>query len=199
MVVFYVMKISRDFKYVCLLAFVTFNAILLGYVTNSDRTIEALKAALPISNSTDQMVRLQSVISNHSDDIKAIRNSTSAQVQVLKSIAQGFAISSAQIMFATLAVFLLGVTLVIYGLRLTLRGAKQTSRYFKVIMGALLSPVIVIIMAYQLGIAFRAPLEIYKIAPPLLIISLLLWIPTGVILFLLVADRKLMQHLEHHQ
>jgi hypothetical protein len=193
------MKISRDFKYVCLLAFVTFNAILLGYVTNSDRTIEALKAALPISNSTDQMVRLQSVISNHSDDIKAIRNSTSAQVQVLKSIAQGFAISSAQIMFATLAVFLLGVTLVIYGLRLTLRGAKQTSRYFKVIMGALLSPVIVIIMAYQLGIAFRAPLEIYKIAPPLLIISLLLWIPTGVILFLLVADRKLMQHLEHHQ
>ena len=199
MVVFYVMKISRDFTYVCLLAFVTVNAILLGYVTNSDRTIEALKAALPLSNSTDQLVRLQSVISNHSDDIKAIRNSTSAQVQVLKSIAQGFAISSAQIMFATLAVFLLGVTLVIYGLRLTLRGPKQTSRYFKAIMCALLSPVIVIIMAYQLGIAFSAPLEIYKIAPPLLIISLLLWIPTGVIIFLLVADRKLMQHLEHQQ
>ena len=199
MVVFYVMKISRDFTYVCLLAFVTVNAILLGYVTNSDRTIGALKAALPLSNSTDQLVRLQSVISNHSDDIKAIRNSTSAQVQVLKSIAQGFAISSAQIIFATLAVFLLGVTLVVYGLRLTLRGPKQTSRYFKAIMCALLSPVIVIIMAYQLGIAFRAPLEIYKIAPPLLIISLLLWIPTGVIIFLLVADRKLMQHLEHRQ
>jgi hypothetical protein len=191
------MKISGYFKYVCLLAFVTVNAILLGYVTSSDITIGALKAALPLSNSTDQMVRIQSVISNHSDDIKAIRNSTSAQVQVLKSIAQDFAISS--VMFATLAVFLLGVTLVIYGLRLTLRGAKQTSRYFKVIMCALLSPVIVIIMAYQLGIAFRAPLEIYKIASPLLIISLLLWIPTGVIVFLLVADRKLMQHLEHHQ
>jgi hypothetical protein len=197
MVVFYAMKISRDFTYVCLLAFVTVNVILLCYVTNSDRTIGALKAALP--NSTDQMVRLQGVTSNHSDDIKAIRNSTSAQVQVLKSIAQGFAISSAQIMFATLAVFLLGVTLVIYGLRLTLRGPKQTSRYFKAMMCALLSPVIIIIMAYQLGIAFRAPLEIYKIAPPLLIISLLLWIPTGVIIFLLVADNKLMRHLEHRQ
>ena len=197
MVVFYAM--NRDFTYVCLLAFVTVNAILLSYVTNSDRTIGALKPALPLSNSTDQMVRLQSVISNHSDDIKAIRNSTSAQIRVLKSIAQGFAVSSAQIMFATLAVFLLGVTLVIYGLRLTLRGPKQTSRYFKAIMCALLSPVIVIIMAYQLGIAFRAPLEIYKIAPPLLIISLLLWIPTGVIIFLLVADRKLMQHLEQRQ
>ncbi len=33
-------------------------------------------------------------------------------------------------------------------------------------------------------------------ATPLLIISLLLWIPTGIIIFLLVADRKLMQHLE---
>jgi hypothetical protein len=197
MVVFYAMKNSRDFTYVCLLAFVTVNVILLCYVTNNDRTIGALKAALP--NSTDQMVRLQGVTSNHSDDIKAIRNSTSAQVQVLKSIAQGFAISSAQIMFATLAVFLLGVTLVIYGLRLTLRGPKQTSRYFKAMMCALLSPVIIIIMAYQLGIAFRAPLEIYKIAPPLLIISLLLWIPTGVIIFLLVADNKLMRHLEHRQ
>ena len=66
-------------------------------------------------------------------------------------------------MFATLAVFVFGVTLVIYGLRLTLGGPKQTSRYFKGIMCALLSPVIVIIMAYQLGIAFSAPLEINKI------------------------------------
>jgi hypothetical protein len=48
MVVFYAMKISRDFTYVCLLAFVTVNAILLGYVTNSDGTIGALKAALPL-------------------------------------------------------------------------------------------------------------------------------------------------------
>ena len=66
-------------------------------------------------------------------------------------------------------------------------------------MCALISPVIVIITAYQLGIAVRAPLEIYKIAPPLLIISLLLWIATGVIIFLLIADNKLMRHLEHRE
>ena len=66
-------------------------------------------------------------------------------------------------------------------------------------MCALISPVIAIITAYQLGIAFQAPLEIYKIAPPLLIISLLLWIPTGVIIFLFVADNKLMRHLEHRE
>jgi len=125
---------------------------------NNDRSIGALETAHShlknLGNSTDQMVPLQSRISNQSDDIKAIRNPTSAQVQVLKSIAQGFAISSAQFMFTTLAVSLLGVTLIIYGLRLTLRAPKQTSRYFKAMMCALLSRVIIVVMAYQLGIAF---------------------------------------------
>lgn len=196
---FYVVTISRDFRYTTLLTFVTLNVILFSYVMNSDKTVavsETTHSQLKSTSSTDQIIRLQSLKSNQSDDIKAIRNSTSAQVEVLKSIAQGFQIASAQIMFTTLAVFLLGVTLIIYGLRLTLRAPKQTSRYFKAMMCALLSPVIVIVLAYQLGIAFGAPLEIYKIAQPLLIISLLLWIPTGIIIFLLVADRKLMQHLE---
>jgi hypothetical protein len=171
--------------------------LIVDYTMNSDRILEV--AAVPLSNSTDQTVRLNSAISNHSDDIKAIRNSTAAEVQVLKSMAEAFAQQSAQIMYTTLAVFLLGVTLIIYGLRLTLRAPKQTSRYFKAMMCALLSPVIVIVMAYQLGIAFGAPLEVYRIVPPLLLITLLLWIPTGVIIFLLVADRKLMQHLQNSQ
>src|SRR5215813_7113784 len=92
-------------------------------------------------------------------------------------------------MFRTLVVFLMGVTLVIYGLRLTLRAPMQTSRYFKAMMCALLSPVIIVVMAYQLGIAFGAPLEIYKIAEPLLLISLLPCTPTGIIIFLFWCDR----------
>jgi hypothetical protein len=155
MVVFYVMKISRNFTYASFLTFVTLNIVLLSYVMNNDRSIGALETThshlKSRGNSTDQMVLLQSLKSNQSDDIKAIRNSTAAQLQVLKSIAQGFAISSAQFMFTTLAVFLLGVTLIIYGLRLTLRAPKQTSRYFKAMMCALLSPVIILIMAYQLS------------------------------------------------
>jgi hypothetical protein len=63
----------------------------------------------------------------------------------------------------------------------------------------LLSPVIVIVLVYQLGIVFGSPLEIYKILPPLLLITLLLWIPIGIIVFLLVADNKLMRHLEHRE
>jgi hypothetical protein len=193
------MKISRDLTCACILTFVAINVLILivDYTMNSDRILEV--AAVPISNSTGQTVRLNSVISNHSDDIKAIRHSTAAEVQVLKSMTEAFAQQSAQIMYTTLGVFLLGVTLIIYGLRLTLRAPKQTSRYFKAMMCALLSPVIVIVLVYQLGIAFGSPLEIYKILPPLLLITLLLWIPIGVIVFLLVADNKLMRHLEHRE
>jgi len=89
--------------------------------------------------------------------------------------------------------------LIIYGLRLTLRAPKQTSRYFKAMMCALLSPVIVIVLVYQLGIAFGSSLEMYKIVPALLLITSLLWIPIGIIVFLLVADNKLMRHLEHRE
>jgi len=130
--------------YACILTFVAGNLLILilDYTTSSDR--EA--AAVPLSNFAGQTVRLQSVISNHPDDIKVIRNSTSAQVQVLKSMVEAFVISSAQIMYTTLGVFLLGMTLIIYGLRLTLRAPKQTSRYFKAMMCALVSPVIIIVL-----------------------------------------------------
>jgi len=101
--------VSRHFTSVCMLTLIV-NAILLGYISNGDRTLEA---ALPQNNSIN---RLQSSISNQSDDIKSIRNSTAAEVQVLKNIAQGFQITSTQIMFTTLTVFLLGVTLIIYGM-----------------------------------------------------------------------------------
>jgi hypothetical protein len=194
------MKISRDVTYVSFLTFVTLNMILLAYVTNIDRTIAASETThtqlKSISNSTDQMARLQSLISNQSDDIKAIRNSTSAEVQLLKSIAQGAAKTSTQVMGTTLSVFLLGVTLILYGLRLTLRAPKQTGRYFKAMMWALITPVIALIAVYQIGTLLGTPIEIYKADEPFFFISVLLLIPVAIIIFLLIAERRLMQHLE---
>jgi hypothetical protein len=195
------MKISRDVTYVSFLTFVTLNMILLAYVTNIDRTIAASETThsqlKSISNSTDQMARLQSLISNQSDDIKAIRNSTAAEVQLFKSITQGSAKTSTQIMFTTLSVFFLGVTLIIYGLKLTLRAPKQTSRYLKVVMWALITPVIALIAIYQIGTLLGTSIEIYKADEPFFFISVLLLIPVAIIIFLLIAERKLMQHLEH--
>ena len=70
--VFYVMKITRDLTYACILTFVAVNVLILiaDYTMNSDRLLEV--AAVPLSNSTDQTVRLNSVISSHSDALKLL-------------------------------------------------------------------------------------------------------------------------------
>jgi hypothetical protein len=192
--------ISRDVTYVSFLTFITLNMIPFGYVTNIDRSIAALETTHTqlnsIGNSTEQIIQLRSLISKQSDDMKAIRNSTSAEVQLLKGIVQGAAKTSTQVMGTTLSVFLLGVTLILYGLRLTLRAPKQTGRYFKAMMWALITPVIALIAVYQIGTLLGTPIEIYKADEPFFFISVLLLIPVAIIIFLLIAERRLMQHLE---
>jgi hypothetical protein len=67
--------------------------------------------------------------------------------------------------------------------------------YILRMMCALISVVVILVLVYHLGIALGALLQIYKVAKPLLLFSLLLWIRTGVIIFLLIADNKSMRHL----
>ena len=135
----------------------------------------------------------RNISSNQSEDIKAIRNSMSEQVQLLRNIMQGFARSSTQNSFAALAVFLLATTLLLYGLRLTIRAtSKEASAYFKVMMWALITPVIVIIVIYQFGILTGTSLGILKLSEPFFFISLLLCIPVGIILFLLIAEQRIL-------
>jgi len=136
----------------------------------------------------------RSISSNQSDDIKAIKNSMSEEVQLLKNMTQGFAKTSTQASFAGLGVFLLGITLVLYGLRLTVRAtSKETSIYFKVMMWALITPVLILTAIYQLGILTGVPLlEFFKTNEPFFFISLLLWIPAAVIIFLMIAEHRIL-------
>ena len=164
--------------------------ILLAYITNFDRVITAFAESQPqvnsISNLTDQMGRLKNLAANQSSDIKDIKKLTSEEVQLLKSLGQEFSKTTTQSSFTALGVFFLGITLVIYGLRLTLKATdRRTSRYFKAMMWALITPAIALIATYQIGI------PIYKSDDPFFLISLLLMIPTGIIIFLLIAERRL--------
>jgi hypothetical protein len=133
------------------------------------------------------------ISSNQSEDIRAIRNSMSEEVQLLKNMTQGFAKTSTQASFAALAVFLLGMTLVIYGLRLTVRTmGKEISIYFKIMMWGLIAPVIAIIVIYQLGILTRTRLEFVNTNEPFFFISILLLVPVGIVVFLLIAERRVL-------
>jgi len=164
--------------------------ILLGCVTNINRLIPAFAESQSqinsTSNFTNYMVQQKNLVSNLSSDIKDIKKFSSEQVRLLKSLGQGFSKTTTQASFTSLGVFFLGITLVIYGLRLTLKGTdRRTSRFFKAMMWGLITPVIALIALYQIGI------PIYKSDDSFFFISVLLMIPAAIIIFLLIAERRL--------
>lgn len=163
--------------------------IFLGHVTNFDRLIPALAASSQVngtSNLTDQIVQVKNLASNQSSDIKDIKKLMSQEVELLKSMGQGFSKTTTQASFTALAVFFLGMTLVIYGLRLTLKATdRRTSLYFRAMMLGLITPVIALLAIYHFGI------PLYKLDDSFFLISVLLMIPVAMIIFLLIAEGRL--------
>lgn len=155
------------------------------------------------TNFTDQLVQQKNSVSNQSSDIKDIKKLTSEEVQLLKTMGQGLVKTTTQASFTALGVFLIGLSLVIYGLRLTLKATdRRTSRYFKVMTWALIAPVIALIAVYQVGLLLGNPITIYKSDEPFAFLSLILLIPAAIIVFLLVAERRLVaasHHRDQHQ
>ena len=110
----------------------------------------------------------------------------SQEVELLKSMGQGFSKTSTQASFTALAVFFLGMTLVIYGLRLTLKATdRRTSLYFRAMMLGLITPVIALLAIYHSGI------PLYKLDDSFFLISVLLMIPVDMIIFLLIPEGRL--------
>jgi hypothetical protein len=193
-------------KFLLCLVLVIFAIIILGHIVNFDRSKELMAAAAKnsqinntLSAITDQVVpQDRNISSNQSDDIKAIRNSMSEQVQLLRNIMQGFAKTTTQASFAALGVFLLGTALLLYGLRLTLgTTAKRARTFIKVMMYALITPVIVIIAIYQFGLLTGISIGFLRTGEPFFFISLLLLIPAGIVLFLLIAEQRILSG--HHK
>ncbi|MFZ0328062.1 MAG: hypothetical protein WAL66_12265 [Nitrososphaeraceae archaeon] len=182
------MSIFRHSKSVFSLSLLILIIGMLDYSTNIDKlrtTSVTDDQASAASNFTDQTI-LQS-------DIKDIKKLTSEEVQLLKSLGQEFSRTATQSQFAALGIFLLGISLIIYGLRLTLRATdKQTSRYFKAMIWALIIPVIALIAIYQLGILLGVPILTYRVNEPFFFVSILLLIPAIIIIFLLIAERRWM-------
>ena len=158
----------------------------LGVMSMSDHQASAA------TNSIDQIIKQRNITSNQSSDLRDIRKLTSEEVQLLRELGQGFSRTTTQSQFAALGIFLLGISLIIYGLRLTVKATdKQTSRYFKAMIWALIIPVVALIAVYQIGILLGLPILIYKLNEPFFFVSLLLLIPATIIIILLLAEKKL--------
>ena len=179
---------------------VIFATVILSCMINFDRSMDFMAAATKNSQVNTfatliDQVALQdrNISSNQSGDITVIKNSMSEQIQVIRNMMQVFERTSTQASFAALCVFLLGSTLLLYGLKLTMKAtSKITSMYFKAMMLALLTPVIIIIAIYQFAIVTGITFEFTKAAEPFFFISLILWIPIGIVIFLLVVEKRLL-------
>jgi hypothetical protein len=129
------MKTIRNSQYVFVLSLMVINVGMLfsNYSTNIDRLVAISIAdhqASAASNSIDQIIKQRNITSNQSSDLRDIRKLTSEEVQLLRDLGQGISRTTTQSQFAALGIFLLGIALIIYGLRLTLGATdKQTSRY----------------------------------------------------------------------
>lgn len=67
------------------------------------------------SNLTDQSILDKNSTSNQSSKIREIKKLTSEEVQLIRNLSQGFSRTATQSQFAALGIFLLGISLIIYG------------------------------------------------------------------------------------
>lgn len=141
---------------------------------------------------SDQPLQQNTVFSNQSANLQDIKKLTSEEVQLLKSMGERISKTTTQASFTALGVFLIGLSLVIYGLRLTLKATEtRTSTYFKAMIWALVGPVVALIVLYQIGFLFGNFIQLHNFDEPFFFVSLLLLIPAAIVVLLLVAERRL--------
>jgi ABC-type Na+ efflux pump permease subunit len=143
-------------------------------------------------NSTAIPSEIQTMPSNQTSDIEIIKNITSTQNKVFEKMAESLTKSSIQGAITAMSVFFLGIALVVLGLRMTSR-VQNFGKYFNLMVWALTVPVLVIIVVYQIGIVTNNPIMFYASGEPYILISSLMYIPLGIVLFLLISHSRMKQ------
>jgi hypothetical protein len=143
-------------------------------------------------NTTATPSEIQTMPSNQTSELALIKNITSTQNKVFEKMAESLSKSSIKGAFTALSVFFLGIALVVLGLRMTSR-VQNFGKYFNLMVWALTIPVLVIIVVYQIGIITNNPIKFYGSDEPYLLISSLMYIPLGIVLFLLISHSRMKQ------
>ncbi len=143
-------------------------------------------------NTTATPSEIQTMPSNQTSELALIQNITSTQNKVFEKMAESLTKSSIQGAITTMSVFFLGIALVVLGLRMTSR-VQNFGKYFNLMVWALTIPVLVIIVVYQIGIVTNNPIMFYASGEPYILISSLMYIPLGIVLFLLISHSRMKQ------
>jgi hypothetical protein len=144
------------------------------------------------NNTTLILEDMHTIMRDQQGDLSSIRNTSSAELEALTQMSTSFGRLQTQATYTALSVFFLGIGLVVFGLSLTTRSSPQIGKYFTITVWALTIPVIILISLYQYGaITGNSPLAVFR-AEPFLILSFLMYIPIAIIVFLLLAQKKIM-------
>ena len=123
----------------------------------------------------------------------AQENSTAREIAILNEINLTSTKLATQGAYTALSVFFLGVALVIFGLRLTTKGIIHLGKYFTLMVWALTIPVMILISVFQVGIVTNSAVKFHETEEPFFILSFLMYIPIGIILFLLIEQKKIIR------
>ena len=123
----------------------------------------------------------------------AQENSTAREIAILNEINLTSTKLATQGAYTALSVFFLGVALVIFGLRLTTKGITHMGKYFTLMVWALTIPVMILVSVFQVGIVTNSVIKFHETDEPFFILSLLMYIPIGIILFLLIQQKKIIR------
>ena len=160
------------------------------------------------NNSTLLLEDMRSIMRDQQRDIASISNTSSAEVELLKNmisrqleILNDINITSTKLAsqgaYSSLSVFFLGIGLVIFGLRLTSKVAPKIGRSMTIMVWALTIPVIIIVGLFQYGEITGDP--IFTVTEePYYLITFLLYIPIGIILFLLLEQKGIVEEQGAH-
>jgi uncharacterized membrane protein len=145
------------------------------------------------NNNTLILEDLRAIMRDQQRDISSIRNTSSADVEALTNMGTTLAKLTTQGAYTALSVFFLGIGLVVFGLRLTTRTSPQIGRYFTIMVWALTVPVIILVGLFQYGlITGNSPLAFLRIEEPYSLLSFLMYVPIGIVVFMLLAQHRIM-------
>ena len=151
------------------------------------------KAHAQENNNTLILEDMRALMRDQQRDISSIRNTSSAQVETFTNMGTTLATLTTQGAYTALSVFFLGIGLVVFGLRLTTRTSPQIGRYFTIMVWALTIPVCILVGLFQYGlITGNSPFAFLRIEEPYSLLSFLMYIPIGIVIFVLLAQHRIM-------
>jgi hypothetical protein len=144
------------------------------------------------NNTTFILEDIRTIMRDQQNDIASIRNTSSAEFETLTQMGDSFRTLQTQATYTALSVFFLGIGLVVFGLSLTTRSSPRIGKYLTLTVWALVVPVIILIILFQYGTISGNNLLAFFRSDPFLLLSFLMYVPIAIVVFLLLARRKIM-------